>query len=71
LTGVFVVFGVAAVGPSLQAAATAPPRQRKARVKRDNICEYLGRMPDDLSPSYWQAKRPCGSGSVQFCVVPS
>jgi hypothetical protein len=29
LTGVFVVFGVAAVGPSLQAAATAPPRQRR------------------------------------------
>jgi len=37
LTGVLVVFGIAAVGPSLQAAATATPRQREARVKRDNI----------------------------------
>jgi hypothetical protein len=51
MTGGVVVTGVAAVGASLQAAATAPPRQREARVKRDNIVGYLekaGRPTVDL-----------------------
>ena len=70
---VFVVSGLAAVGESLQPLAIAPPRSREAHAIRDNIDLYLQgeARRNGRTGSYWQVKRPCGSGSVQFCVVPS